>query len=232
MRAGVSILVMFFAVAISACKKNDKTPDKEEPKLPGKSLLLFPAQNSACTTANVNSAAQSTVTFNWVPAENTDKYTVSIKNLVTGITADTTIAAATVKVKLLNATPYSWFVTAKSSNTTTTTPSDTWRFYVPGPGELYFAPYPATITSPVFNQSVAPSVVNLQWTGSDPDNDITGYDVYFGTASDPTVYRSNITGTFLNGLAITSGTKYYWKIVTRDSKGNTSSSGVYQFTVR
>jgi hypothetical protein len=232
MRERVSIVVMFFAVLISACKKGDKsTPD--ELKQPGKSLLLFPAQNSVCTTAANYSPTQSTVTLNWTPSDNTDRYTLTIKNLITGSTADTTVSSATITLKLLKSTPYAWFVTSKlSTNTAAATPSDTWKFYVPGPAEQYFAPFPAIITSPVFDQNVSPSVINLAWAGSDPDNDITGYDVYFGIATDPPVYKSNVTNTFLNGIAITSGTKYYWKIITKDSKGNNSSSGIYQFTVR
>jgi hypothetical protein len=34
---------------------------------------------------------------------------------------------------------------------------------------------------------------------------------------------------FLNGVAVSSGVTYYWKIVTKDIQGNISDSGIFQF---
>ncbi|SFD80194.1 hypothetical protein SAMN05518672_103273 [Chitinophaga sp. CF118] len=87
------------------------------------------------------------------------------------------------------------------------------------------------MTSPTFNQSVSGSTINLTWTGDDIDNDIAGYDVYFGTTYTAPLYQSNVSNMYLNSIAITSGTTYYWKVVTHDTKGNTSTSDVYTFIV-
>lgn len=61
---------------------------------------------------------------------------------------------------------------------------------------------------------------------------IFSYDIYLGTSvtSIPLI-KSNITDMFLNGNAVISGATYYWKVVTHDSKGNTSDSGVLSFKV-
>ena len=44
--------------------------------------------------------------------------------------------------------PYSWRVTSKSTTSTTTTPSDLWKFYLAGDGVVNYAPFPADLTAP------------------------------------------------------------------------------------
>ncbi len=74
--------------------------------------------------------------------------------------------------------------------------------------------------------------INLSWQGSDADNDITSYDVYLGTAANTmALAKANVTDAFLNANIVVSGTVYYWKVVTKDAKGNTSDSGVFNFKV-
>ena len=73
------------------------------------------------------------------------------------------------------------------------------------------------------------SQITLSWTGSDVDDDIVGYDVYFGTTTTPEIYTSDQVDSNLNNVALTADTIYYWQIITKDSQGNTSSSGIFQF---
>jgi hypothetical protein len=90
------------------------------------------------------------------------------------------------------------------------------------------------IKSPSFGQVITATsgTVGLSWTGSTPDNSpIAGYDVYFGTTSSPALLKSGITDSFVNGVAVTPGVTYYWRVISRDNLGNTSDSGLYQFTV-
>jgi len=63
------------------------------------------------------------------------------------------------------------------------------------------------------------------------DNDILVYDVYFGTSTSPAFLRGNITESELPDLSVTANTTYYWKVVSRDPKGNTSDSGVSFFKI-
>ncbi len=83
------------------------------------------------------------------------------------------------------------------------------------------------------NQSV--TVVNgkvtLKWSGSDVDNDIVGYDVYFGETASPALLQNNVTSTVLD-VNVSAGKTYYWKIITRDNQNNKSDSGIYQFTAK
>ena len=122
---------------------------------------------------------------------------------------------------------------SKSSKSATLVQSDTWKFYNAGAGTVSYAPYPADVVAPAVGQNVAApaGTVNLSWKGSSVDGNITGYDVYFGTGKSPGVLKSNVTDSFYNNVSVIAGTQYYWKIVTRDAKGNTSDSGLFQFKV-
>ena len=225
------LAIMFTAltsVIIGGCgSKSNPTPN------PSATVLTFPAQNSACTTGTVISATQSTITFTWNSAANADSYELDIKNLLTGTLSTQTSSTNLLAVNLLRNTPYSWYVISKSSKVSATAQSDTWKFYNAGPGTVSHPPFPADVLTPSFGQSVtAPAgTINLSWTGSDPDNDIANYDVYFGTAATPPLLKSGVTAMILNSVAVISGSTYYWKIITWDSLGNSSDSGTYQFKV-
>lgn len=79
--------------------------------------------------------------------------------------------------------------------------------------------------------AVAGKVV-LDWSGSDVDNDIAGYDVYLGTTvANMAIVKTNIAESITNDIAVANGTTYYWKVVTKDSKGNSSNSETFQFKI-
>lgn len=213
---------------IGSCgKKNSPTPN------PSAAVLTFPAQNSACTTGTIISATQSTITFTWNSAANADSYEIDIKNLLTGTLTTQTSTTNLLAVDLLRNTPYSWYVVSKSSKVSATSQSDTWKFYNAGPGTVSHPPFPADVLKPTFGQNVTASAgtINLSWTGSDPDSDLVNYDVYFGISATPPILKSGVTDMFLNAVSVTSGTTYYWKIISWDGQGNNSDSGVYQFKV-
>jgi len=232
-----SILWLCTLILIAGCGKSGSNPEPAPPVPvpdPVKSVLTAPAQNSLCISGNVISATQASITLSWAAAANADSYEVGIKNLLTGVVTTQVASANQLTITLQRTTPYSWYVVSKSNSTTHTAVSDTWKFYVAGTGSITYSPFPAGITAPTFGQAFAAGVttVNLTWTGSDVDNDIVGYDVYFGTAATPPLFKSNVTDLFLNGVTIASGNTYYWKIITKDSAGNTSDSGVFQFVVK
>jgi hypothetical protein len=89
--------------------------------------------------------------------------------------------------------------------------------------------------SPTYNQAVGSGNINLQWKGADTDNDITGYEVYFGTSeTDVNNKSSSLLRAVAANLSSTAvptnpGTTYYWKVITKDAKNNSSDSGLYKF---
>jgi hypothetical protein len=208
-------------------KGSDPTPDP-----PGKTLLIFPEKDALCNQGTIVSATQSTVTLKWNAANNTDSYDIAVKNLLTGVSTTQSTTQTQLAVTLSTNTPYSWTVTSKSAKASTTTVSDSWKFYNSGPGTVSYAPYPAELSLPSNGQSIAATngMVSISWHGSDVDNDIVSYDIYFDTSATPALFKAGETGSLIN-VPVTSGKTYYWKVVTKDSVGNTSTSDTFRFTV-
>lgn len=227
-RTIVSILSI---VILTSCggKKNDPVT----PAL-GKPTLLAPAQNEVCTQGTIISASESTVTLKWSAAANATSYDIDVKNLADGTSTIQTTTKLQFDITLKRNTPYSWAVTSKAANSSTTPQSDTWKFYNSGPGTTNYAPFPAEITAPAMSQVVvvANGKITLLWNGNDVDNDILNYDVYLSDSSSPALLQGKVSANTLKDVSVSVGKTYYWKVVTRDSSGNTSDSGIYRFTTK
>lgn len=226
MRRGI-ILILVLAL-FAGCKKRTYVPYP-----PTKVSLVFPAKDAPCTTGTVISSSQNTVVFQWNSSEYTDSYELHLKNLLTDASTTTAVTSNQLEVTLSRNTPYSWYIVSINKYSTEHVQSDVWKFYNSGPGVLSYAPYPAEILTPTFGQSVTVTAgkLNLDWNGSDVDNDIATYDVYFGTTATPAVFRSGLTESIAIDVPVTSGNTYYWKVITKDKQGNSSDSGLYQFKV-
>jgi hypothetical protein len=217
-------IVMFFA----SCSKGKKEVPSPSPSA---AVLVSPVNNEACITGVTVSATQSRVTFTWSAAANADSYVLTVTNLLSNTKQSLNSVLPNAELTLDLSTPYSWFVTSKSSKNTSTVNSPVWKFYNTGPGVSSFPPYPAELTSPGLGQTVTPSngKITLTWKGSDADNDIANYDVYLGTSNTPALIKSQHLASPLTDVAVIANTTYYWKVITRDAKGNTSDSGVFEF---
>ncbi|MDT0606894.1 hypothetical protein [Croceitalea rosinachiae] len=242
----ISILTsVLFVVGCSSSSGDDTPPppttggDDDDPVVviptPGAATLVFPEDNTECNTGVVDltDETKSAVTFEWNAAENADRYTLTITNLNTSSSIFATSNTNEATVTIDRSTPYSWVITSRAIGTIETTDSETFRFFNEGPGVENYAPFPAEAIAPArgVNLVGTTTTVTLEWSGSDVDNDITGYEVFFGTEADPTSSIGSGAETTLANVAVTSGTTYYWKIVTTDSVGNTSSSEVFSFRV-
>ncbi|MBC8054852.1 MAG: hypothetical protein H7Y13_17475 [Sphingobacteriaceae bacterium] len=228
----IVILVVLTLITAFGCKKGGSKPGTQELP-PSKAVLISPAKNAVCIEGTSVSASQSAVLLSWNAASNTDTYEIVVKNLFTNAESKSTSSQPSVSVTLLKNTPYSWYVISKSAKASSTAQSEVWKFYNSGEGAISYAPFPAEIVSPVFDQNInaVNSKVTLDWTGSDADNDIVSYAVYLGTTSSPALLNGNVTVTELSNVTVTANTPYFWKVITKDSAGNTSDSGVYRFNV-
>ncbi|MCR8556176.1 hypothetical protein KXD93_00895 [Mucilaginibacter sp. BJC16-A38] len=223
----VFLLVMLFALGCSSKKSAQPGPN------PVAATLIFPAADAACIIGNDKLATESTIPFNWESAANTNSYKLTIKNLLNGTLITKTTSGTTLNVTLPVNASYSWNITSQSNSSSGTVVSETWKFYNSGPGVTSYAPFPAEIIAPTMQQYVnlGDGKISLKWKGSDADNDITSYSIYFDTKQSPVLYKSGIVADSLGNVSIKSNTTYYWKVVTTDSQGNTSDSGDYSFTV-
>jgi len=205
---------------------------KDSPKPPEAALLSFPLQNSECTTGVDLNITTSQVEFKWLAAKQTKTYELSVTNTVSNITQMVSTQSISAKLPLEKGAPYSWFVVSRNSKTEETATSAIWQFYNAG-AQTTYAPFPAQIVTPKSGASVVRDINNevvLEWSGADVDNDIVGYEVYFGseTPLENLVASPSVSVTDI-AVSVASDTVYYWKIITEDGEGNTSDTGVYSF---
>ena len=228
MRKYLLINISFVLLALSACNK-EKTPSDPE-----QAVLLLPLKDEACITGTVLSETENSVQFTWASAKNTDTYGLAIKNLLTGKIELYASSKTEFDAKLSRNTPYSWFVVSKSEVSTNVATSETWKFYNSGFGTVAYSPYPADIIAPAMGQNVVAIAgkIKLEWAGSDADNDLVSYDIYFGTSATPPLLKAGVVAMKLEDVSVFSNTTYYWKVVSKDAKGNSSESTVFQFIVK
>lgn len=228
---------MFLGLVVLNCSGGgdggDPPPPEPQPKKPTAASLVFPEQNSECTEGTNITATNSTITFDWNAGNDTDAYELTLKNLLSGETTTHNTTNTEISITLLRSTPYSWFITSKSSAISDTATSATWKFYNAGEGVVSYAPFPAVAVSPTDGESIATATtVTLEWSGSDVDNDIAHYDVYFGEGETLSLIADDETGTSVSNVAVASGKTYNWYVVTIDNLGNTSNSEQFSFSVQ
>lgn len=220
------LLLFFIFTLVFACKK-------DSPRPPEAAELAFPEQNTECTTGESINETTSLVEFRWNASKNTDLYEVNATNMDNNTTETISVQNTSVKLTLEKGALYSWMVTSKNSKVEETAVSETWQFYNAGSRATY-PPFPAQIVTPSSGATVIKDMNNevmLDWNGSDIDNDIIRYDIYFSISNPPEdLVSSQLVNTNFK-VSVVSDTVYYWKIITEDSEGNKSDSGIYEFKV-
>lgn len=84
--------------------------------------------------------------------------------------------------------------------------------------------------SPVYGGTEQPLSVTITWSSSDPDGDSLVHDVYFGTTLSPVQVASDLVDTSYTATDLNHATKYYWRIVARDSTGRQATISTRSFT--
>ncbi len=230
--------LIFIVVLFFNCSGSDSDDDggsitpPPAPEPPVAALLTFPDNNQECNQGTSLSTTQSAVTFTWEASSNTDSYDIIVKNLNNNAIQSINSNTNTKSITIQKATPYSWYVVSKSTSTTETAQSATWNFYNAGDAVSSHAPFPVTLDAPTMGANLEGiTTVSLEWTGSDLDDDITGYVIYFDTSSPPTtpLGDSQTESTINTGVA--AGNIYYWRVITTDAEGNNSESEIFEFRV-
>ncbi|MDG2147755.1 MAG: hypothetical protein P8K14_06030 [Flavobacteriaceae bacterium] len=206
-------------ILLFSCKK-EVIPDPEAV------ILSSPGNGDSCTTALNIDLEESQVTFSWKQSLHTDSYEININNLDTGEMLKKGTVLNSESIILKRGFPYSWWVFSKSENSPIISKSQIWVFYLEGHSKSSYLPFPAKLISPGSEEQV--NLDNgrfiFQWEGRDLDNDIISFDFYIGEDIDELkLINSGLTGTSIE-IELEVGKNYYWKIITTDSKGNTSSS--------
>ncbi|MDF4201805.1 hypothetical protein PXD56_02485 [Maribacter sp. SA7] len=226
MRFLVAVLCLFMAV--TSCKK------KSAANPPEAVFLVFPEENSECTTGVSLGEETSQVEFRWNLADNTETYELRVTNIATGTVQTIVTASSSAKLPLAKGEQFSWFVRSRNSEIDETVSSQEWYFYNAG-SRSTFAPFPATIIAPASSDNVFKDInneVELSWSASDLDDDIASCEVYFSVETPPIDLIRELSSTVTSvKVSVTSDTVYYWKVIVIDQEGNRSDTGVYSFKV-
>ena len=223
------IYILFLGLmAISCGGDSSDSP----PPAPGTVTLVFPDQNSECTTGTVISDSQSEVTFEWQSASNTEGYILIVTNLNTNTRQTLPTQATSGTLAIDRGTPFSWIVTATNSQSSDVSTSESWLFYNEG-SQTTYAPFPAQLVEPLSGSTVIRTdtgQVRLIWQGADVENDIASYDIQLSTTNPPT-YNVGTQSNLVSDLFVDvdADTVYYWRVITTDAEGNSSTSSVFEF---
>ncbi|MEP2279426.1 hypothetical protein [Maribacter sp.] len=227
-------LILFFVVTIiQSCGVDMDVLEyaDTEPIDDGIDILLLYPENESVINEGINvTQTESRLIFEWSNKSEND-YSPYNLHLINSNNNDTIIYESLESesaITLQRDNEYSWFVTGILDSK-----SSTWSFYFNGPDIDSSSSLAATAISPVNGASISQTstTVNLIWKSENPDNDVTSHDLYFGEIEDPDIYESDITSSRYNDIPVEAGKIYYWKIVTKDSAGNESTSEVFSFSV-
>jgi len=130
---------------------------------------------------------------------------------------------------LLRETLYTWRVTASDGLEITSGPW--WSLTTPEWSNE--PPYPPVDPTPADGAEGVPLTQTLFWVADDPDeDDVLTYDVYLGVDPEPGLAASGITQTAWAPPALEYSTEYFWRVVAKDSRGDSTSSALWTFTTR
>ncbi|MEM8999468.1 MAG: hypothetical protein AAGB24_04325 [Bacteroidota bacterium] len=223
------IVLFLMGCTVMGCGSDDGPPPSPEA-----ALLVFPFENSECTTGLDVNEDLSRVTFEWQSSANTDTYTLTVLNLNTNITQTIATAATAASLSIEKGAPFSWSVTSTNQRSNQTAVSEDWLFYNAG-SQTNYAPFPAQIIAPKSGSTIAINElgqVQLAWSGTDVEDDIVQFEVYFSNENPPQDLLVSTDGSTFGAMAnAMAGVVYYWRVVTVDGQGNTSDSGIFDFKV-
>lgn len=226
---GLSIVL----ILVSCGGGGDDGPTDPVGLPPTPAKLSSPVKDEVCLDGISVNNTQSEVKFEWEASQHVDSYSLVLTNLKSNQTTNYSTTKETQNVTLIKGYPYSWYVVSKSNKLNEPAQSETWKFYLAGEGIVSYAPFPADAVFPEMGSSITAtnSTLSLSWKGSHVDNDIVGYEVFYDTVNPPLASMGITTEQLIN-VGATSGNSYYWQVITRDGKGNSSTSGIFQFKIK
>lgn len=223
-----AVYMLVFGWLLVSCGSDDS------PKVPPAVSLVYPENNSECTTGISRSETTSEVEFRWGDTPHAVRYELTVRNLETNVAENVITSGLSASLVLDKGTAYSWNVIARSEAGMDGPAGAAWQFFNAG-SALTYPPFPAQHKDPVSGETVTPDAsgeVTLRWDGADADNDLVEFEIYFGTdASNLPLLQTLGSGQLSLFVPVQSGEVYYWEILSRDAEGNTSRSGVSSFRV-
>ncbi|RKR13302.1 hypothetical protein CLV91_2019 [Maribacter vaceletii] len=232
----INLLIIIGGLLFSCSKSGNGSEGDDKPGTPppenhapsAVSSLTYPTNNLLCIT-NV-------LDFKWEASTDPDGDSVSYlleiskNNAFSTIDNSYDVSTTSKMVTLEKEVAYYWRVKAIDSKNLSSEYSTTYQFYTEGVGETNHLPFSPKLIAPAIDENVSGVSINLEWSGSDVDNDPLTYDVYFDTVNPPvTKVGDNQTAESLN-VNINTATTYYWQIVSKDTNSGQAIGQVWSFS--
>ncbi|WP_010135880.1 fibronectin type III domain-containing protein [Ochrovirga pacifica] len=219
--------LLLTAFAFSCSKSNNQNTPKVQPTA---AQLVSPVNNEPCNQGNVlDDITKSEVTLSWNKSNFTNSYTLVITNLTTTQSSQENYNTNQAVVTLDRDTSYSWYVISRTNESDLIAESEHWTFYNAAEGEVNHVPYPASLISPLQKDTTTSSNVTFSWKGEDNDNDIASYEIYLGNDENNLVLQETTSNQTIT-ISLNANTHYFWRVYTKDTKGNISISNLFEFT--
>lgn len=199
---------------------------------PQAATLITPQNNNACLPLFTDELT-GVINFSWETALNTDSYEVVIRNNVSRTEQKKAVDLTSTTLILERGFPYTWWVISSSQISSVETKSEVWSFYIEGIQQQTHLPFAAQLNSPSEGQTLESTYgqINLEWTGSDLDNDIAFYQIHLGKSPSQLQLIQDNLSTQSYSASLSIGETYFWKIVTVDRNGNKSESVIQTFSI-
>lgn len=136
------------------------------------------------------------------------------------------ISVASYDPGVLNlSTKYYWKIIA-TDNHNISTDGPIWNFTTRGNS----APNEPSNPNPFDGKTNVGINDDLSWSCTDPDGDSLTYDIYFGKSIPPQKKEGDHPYDYYDPGTLNYGTKYYWKIVAKDTYGESTEGPTWSFT--
>jgi sugar lactone lactonase YvrE len=178
-----------------------------------------PSVPTLVSPANGATGVSRTPALSWSAAAGATSYDVYFGTAASPPLVTNTTATSYSPGTLASGTRYYWKIVAK--NGAGSASSAIWSFTT----STASSPSAPTLVSPANGATNVSRTTSLSWSAA---SGATSYDVYFGTASSPPLV-TNTTSTSYSPGSLSAGTKYYWKIVAKNTAGS-ASSAIWSFT--
>jgi hypothetical protein len=205
------LIVLFLTLTSSSCDKL-LDPQNQSPSI-------------TSVTANPTSIAQNALSVLTCVATDPDGDNLTITWTADGGTFPSGSTGVSVEWKAPTQTG-SYTITATVSDSKTTTKATV----VVTVTVANVAPTVPSTPFPVNNATGIATNVTLTWVSTDADGDAITYDIYFGTASNPSLEASDRTVALYSPTSLSANTTYFWKVVAKDGKGGTATGDIWKFT--
>ncbi|MCY4561902.1 MAG: hypothetical protein OXC03_06320 [Flavobacteriaceae bacterium] len=208
----------------------------EDPPIePSSALLVSPINGDLCATAVILNEQFSNVTFLWNFSENTDSYTLVVKNDLNGTRISRVVPDLNrAELQLTRGAPYSWWVVSSTLLSEKKSTSATWQFYLEGVEKYQFIPFSALLLSPRNNQEISlgeDQDYEFSWDGNDLDDDISHYNLYLTVQSGNSIKELSFLDILVEErtISLELNSTYTWKVETVDIRDNKSMSDTRMF---